>query len=81
MDNNKQNTEFVETVRKYIAELETELTERNADIGVLDDYIYGDKLKKTLNIPVGHDKTPVNWLPICVAKRMRCASPPARVPA
>lgn len=35
---------------------------RNGEIADRDAYVYGDKLRNMLNIPVGHDITPVNWL-------------------
>lgn len=39
-----------------------EIAERNQQIADRDAYVYGDKLKQMLDIPVGHDVTPVNWL-------------------
>lgn len=41
---------------------ETSIAERNAAIAERDEYTYGDALEKYLDIPVGHDFTPVNWL-------------------
>lgn len=65
--NNKTSYEtteaqFVADVRSTFAELQTEISQRNENIIERDEYIYGDKLKKALNIPIGHDFTPVNWL-------------------
>lgn len=42
--------------------LQPEIAERNMRIARNDQFIYGDKLKKSLNIPLGHDLTEVNWL-------------------
>lgn len=39
-----------------------EIAQRNLLIIDRDDYVYGDKIKRMLNIPPGHDITPVNWL-------------------
>lgn len=54
--------EFVNNVRAKFKELETEISQRNADITERDDYVYGDRLGRSLDIPIGHDFTPVNWL-------------------
>lgn len=54
--------EFVSAVRSQLSELKTEISERNNSISERDSYIYGDQLEKNLDIPYGHDKTPVNWL-------------------
>jgi len=67
MDKNKaskQDTEesFVKTVRQKFQELETEISERNANITERDDFVYGDRIARSLDIPVGHDFTNVNWL-------------------
>lgn len=53
---------FITDVRRQLSELTTEISQRNEDIQERDDYIYGDRLEKSLDIPVGHDFTPVNWL-------------------
>lgn len=55
-------TEFVNNVRQRFKELETEVSQRNADITERDDFVYGDRLRRVLDIPVGHDFTAVNWL-------------------
>jgi hypothetical protein len=49
-------------LRIKLSETSTEIVQRNATIADRDAYIYGDKLKQSLDIPVGHDFTPVNWL-------------------
>lgn len=54
--------EFVRSVRSSFKDLSGEIEERNARILDRDDYIYGDKIEKSLDIPIGHDFTPVNWL-------------------
>lgn len=53
---------FAAAVRSAFAELKGEISERNQKIAVRDNYVYGDQLEKSLDIPIGHDKTPVNWL-------------------
>lgn len=53
---------FALAVRAAFKDSSGEITERNADIEKLDQYVYGDKLENMLDIPVGHDHTPVNWL-------------------
>lgn len=62
MDYNQLQKEFVTKVRTEFSSLKGEITERNNKIDERDKYIYGDLLEKSLDIPVGHDKTPVNWL-------------------
>lgn len=54
--------EFIADVRSQLSELKTEIAERNNAISQRDSYIYGDMLDRNLDIPYGHDKTPVNWL-------------------
>lgn len=53
---------FVNAVRNQFKELSGEIEERNSRITDRDNYIYGDQLEKALDIPIGHDFTPVNWL-------------------
>ena len=53
---------FIARVREKFASLNSEINERNQSIQRRDDYIYGDLLTKSLNIPIGHDVTSVNWL-------------------
>ena len=55
-------TEFAAVVRARFGETSGEITERNTKIEGLDAYIYGDRLEAKLDIPIGHDYTPVNWL-------------------
>lgn len=59
---NDTNTQFVHDVRARFQELETEISQRNDEISKRDDFIYGDRLERSLDIPIGHDFTPVNWL-------------------
>ena len=54
--------EFIAALRGALSELRGEISERNEDISERDSYIYGDMLEKSLDIPIGHDFTPVNWL-------------------
>lgn len=42
--------------------VEDEIAERNDDIQERDDFIYSDRLERSIDIPIGHDFTPVNWL-------------------
>lgn len=53
---------FVGETRSQLATLSGEIALRNRVIQQNDAYIYGDLLTRTLDIPVGHDMTPVNWL-------------------
>lgn len=53
---------FVGQTRSQLATLSGEIALRNREIQQNDAYIYGDLLVRTLDIPVGHDMTPVNWL-------------------
>lgn len=39
-----------------------EISQRNQEIQDKDEYVYGDKIQRMLNIPIGHDTTPINWL-------------------
>lgn len=54
--------EFVGETRSQLATLTGEIALRNRQIQENDAYIYGDLLSRSLNIEVGHDFTPVNWL-------------------
>lgn len=54
--------DFIADVYALLGDVETEVSQRNATITTRDGYIYGDLLERSLNIPIGHDHTPVNWL-------------------
>lgn len=54
--------QFVGEVRSQLATLTGEIALRNKVILENDSYVYGDLLSRMLDIPVGHDFTPVNWL-------------------
>lgn len=54
--------EFVQTLLGELDSVKTEIEERNENIKERDDYIYGDRIEKSLDTPMGHDKTPINWL-------------------
>lgn len=54
--------EFVGETRSQLATLTGEVALRNKQILENDSFVYGDLLKRTLNVPTGHDFTPVNWL-------------------
>jgi hypothetical protein len=53
---------FVLCVRTELKANEGEIALRNEKIQLRDQFIYSDLLERSLDIPVGHDKTPVNWL-------------------
>ena len=54
--------ELVNIIRTKLSELNGEIDTRNQEIELRDGYIYGDQLENAIEIPVGHDKTPTNWL-------------------
>lgn len=54
--------EFVAAVLATLDEVQSEIGVRNEEIAELDEYIYGDGIAKTIDVPASHDKTPVNWL-------------------
>lgn len=54
--------QFVGEVRSQLATLTGEIALRNKVIQHNDSYVYGDLLSRSLDIPIGHDFTPVNWL-------------------
>src|SRR4051812_7687873 len=54
--------EFIAYARTQLGELKSEVAERNTHISTRDSYIYGDLLESSLDIPLGHDRTSVNWL-------------------
>lgn len=54
--------EFVGEVRSQLSTLTGEIALRNKVVQENDSYVYGDLLSRMLDIPVGHDFTPVNWL-------------------
>lgn len=54
--------EFVGEARSQLATLTGEVALRNKVIQSNDSYVYGDLLSRMLDIPPGHDFTPVNWL-------------------
>jgi hypothetical protein len=58
-DNKEQ---LVTDIRAAFASLQSEIAERNNEITKRDEFIYGDRLERTIDVPVGHDMTPVNWL-------------------
>lgn len=53
---------FATSVRTSLGSAQTEISARNGKIEEHDQYIYGDLLERNLDVPIGHDKTPVNWL-------------------
>jgi hypothetical protein len=55
-------SDFLNCLRGELGSVETEVSKRNTRIADRDGYIYGDKLTENIDIPLGHDFTPVNWL-------------------
>lgn len=55
-------TDFANETRQRFQELSGEVNDRNADIEKRDQFIYGNRLEKSIDIPIGHDFTPVNWI-------------------
>lgn len=53
---------FAAAVRTAFAATQSEISERNGKIEDRDLYVYSDRLERSLDIPIGHDSTPVNWL-------------------
>jgi len=54
--------EFVAYVISKFQENEGDISERNARIARNDGFVYGDLLKRSITVPLGHDYTEVNWL-------------------
>lgn len=54
--------DFVKDVLKLLDDTKSEIAERNDQIDKLDGLIFGDSLTKSIRVPIGHDKTQVNWL-------------------
>lgn len=59
---NQTDNDFVASVRGLFSPLQSEVAARNQRIQENDQYIYGDLLERSLDIPIGHDNTPINWL-------------------
>lgn len=49
-------------VRTKLSETEAEVIQRNERVAENDAYVYGNKIETSLDVPIGHDFTPVNWL-------------------
>jgi hypothetical protein len=56
------SAEFLADLYGQLGGIRGEIDERNAHIADRDQYIYSDKLERSIDIPIGHDFTPVNWL-------------------
>lgn len=56
------NLEFLTEIYDKLQEVSDEIGDRNEEIDDRDQYIYSDKLSRMIDIPIGHDFTPVNWL-------------------
>lgn len=53
---------FVADARSQLSTLTGEIGLRNKIIQENDAYVYGDLLARSIQVPIGHDFTPVNWL-------------------
>ena len=58
----KLQEDFVKDVLKLLDQTKSEIAERNQKIDKLDSVIFGESLTSYLKIPIGHDKTSINWL-------------------
>ena len=58
----KLQEDFAKDVLVALDQTKSEVAERNASIDKLDSVIFGTQLASYLKIPIGHDKTSVNWL-------------------
>lgn len=56
------NGEFLADLYTQLQQLEGEIAERNEHILDRDQFIYADRLEQSIDIPIGHDFTPLNWL-------------------
>lgn len=54
--------DFAYNVRDLFSPLQSEIAARNKVIQENDQFIYGDLIQRSLNVPLGHDFTAVNWL-------------------
>lgn len=61
------SSEYLADLFSQLQLVSGEIAERNEEIADRDQFIYSDKLERSLDIPVGHDFTPVNWLRRAVA--------------
>lgn len=55
-------SDLVAAIVADFGQLQSEVSERNAEISKRDGYVYGDRLERSIDVPFGHDFTPVNWL-------------------
>lgn len=58
----KMQEDFVRDVYAAFATVNNEVADRNEKISERDVFIYGDGLETNIDVPFGHDFTPVNWL-------------------
>lgn len=56
------NRKFLADLYSQVQNLGSETGERNEHIQDRDQYIYSDKLERSIDVPIGHDFTPINWL-------------------
>lgn len=54
--------DFLADLQAKLQEQNSEVAERNQYIEERDQFIYSDRLEQSIDIPIGHDFTPVNWL-------------------
>lgn len=59
-DNTKDD--FVRAVYQNFQTVNDEVSERNEHIDERDGFVYGTMLERSIDVPPGHDFTPVNWL-------------------
>lgn len=59
---NDTHNAFANAARTAFSVTLSEIAERNKKVQENDNFIYGNGLETSLDIPVGHDFTPVNWL-------------------
>lgn len=58
----QREIEFIQSALSLLDQATSEVADRNSEIEERDQFIYGDGLERTLQLPAGHDRTPVNWL-------------------
>ena len=58
----KMKDDFVHAVYASFSKVNDEVGERNQEIDERDGFVYGDRLESSIDVPIGHDFTPVNWL-------------------
>lgn len=62
IEENPLHAKFIAQARAQLSTLSGEIADRNTTIETNDAYVYGDYLRRSIKVPIGHDYTPVNWL-------------------